>query len=138
MSRSVETIRDAYVVYFDYSEFDDVGYDWQDMIDNIVIELLNKYKSFREADKWVSYPYRENKIILENELCQISVSEYCSCGAFSIFITKDLYESIIPREFAKWWIEQNVKNIINIIEQYVNPLRKVGAFSNGEAIFERK
>ena len=137
MGRSVETVRDSYKIYFDAWEFDEDGYDWSDLIDNVRYDLTKKYKSLHQPDgirRWLPYPFRETAVILENDHIRITISGYCGVGVFCIF-TDD--ESEYP-ELAEHWLEQNIKNIEEIISQYCTPLRRLGTFSNGEAVFERK
>jgi hypothetical protein len=137
MSRTVETIGDN-VIYFDASEFDE--FDWSDLIINLQSELAARYKSFIKSEKFVSYPYRENRIILKNDHVQISISEYCGCGAVSIFVNRNLLYSDYNQypELAEHWLSQCFSGIEKIIEQFVSPLHKVATFSNGEAVYERK
>lgn len=132
MGRSAATVNDAEVIYFDYTDYDE--YDWQDMIDNVSNDLRKKYLSLLNADKWID---RENHIILENNHIQISVSEYCGCGAFSIFVRPDI-ENYWPYNgnLARHWLEQNITGIKKIIAQYVHCLKRIGTFSNGEAVYE--
>lgn len=132
MGRSVEIISGADIIYFDASEFDE--FDWTDLIWNLQGELTKKYHSFIQSEKFVSYPYQENRIILENDHVQISISEYCGCGAVSIFIN----ESTERIELAEHWLAQCFAGIEKIIEQFILPLRRVATFSNGEAVYERK
>jgi len=137
MSRTVETIGDN-VIYFDASEMND-EYDWDDLIHNLQSEISAKYKSFCFSEEFVSYPYRENRIILENDHVQISISEYCGCGAISIFVNEaasDHYSDY--GQLAEYWLNQCFAGIEKIIEQFVSPLRKIATFSNGETIYQRK
>ena len=142
MGRSVETVSD-YVVYFDCSYMYEIeGDDWSfsELIDNLQYGLTAKYKSLaRTKDKWVSHPYRENEIILENDHVQISISEYCGCGAVSVFVNPD-NEDYQPYNItlAEHWLDQCWPGIMEIIEQYVIALNRLGTFSNGIGVFEKK
>ena len=138
IGRGVETISDAWILYFDCSGFDEDGYDWDDLIQNTIGTLLYKYRSLTKCkNKWVPYPYRENKILLENDHVQISISEYCGCGAVSIF-NRDKFDTIEHYHLAEHWLNQNAENILKVVEQYVTPLRKLGTFSNGCSVFKKK
>lgn len=107
---------------------------WNDVQENIVHRLMAKYKSLNKVKKWMPHPYRETAIILENYHVQISISEYCGCGAACVFVRKDNVEW---PELAEHWLEQNIAGIEKIVGQFVTPLHRVGTFSNGYGIFER-
>lgn len=133
MGRSVETIG-SNVVYFDAGGCED-SYDWHDMICSVTAELRARYPSLAEAeDKWVPYPYRENRIVLENDHVQISVSEYRDCGAFSVFINPQNEEYT---NLADGWLGQCWDGIRKTILANVAGLRRIGIFSNGEAVYEK-
>lgn len=136
MSRSVETIRDAFVVYFDATEITEYEGQFNEIVEDIQYAITRKYPSLdeREINKWVSYPYRENRIILENDHCNISISEYCGCGAISIFVD----DACEYPELAEHWIEQVEDKIRKIIEGYVSTLIRIATFSNGEAAYLKK
>lgn len=139
MGRSVETVGN-HIVYFDCSEYyeNTIAEElWNDLIMNLQCELSAKYKSLESIkDKWIE---RENRIILKNGHVQISISEYCGCGAVSVFVNPD-NESYWPYNtaLAEHWLEQCWPNIVKIIEQYVTTLRRLGTFSNGCGVFEKK
>jgi len=138
MGRSVETIG-GNVIYFDTGEFytDDPDMDninWDDMQINLQYALSAKYKSLDTCKKWAEYPYRENRIILKNRYAQISISEYCGCGAISIFV--DPKTELI--ELAEHWISQVYPGISKIVAEYCTTLNRIGTFSNGCGVFERK
>ena len=135
MGRSVETIGDN-IVYFDfqYDDEDLASEDWDDLCDNIICGITSRYKSFISTpNQWAAYPYRENKILLENDHVQISISEYCSCGAVSIFIRDD---TEYP-ELAEHWLLQTWNTISEIISQYISRLNRLSTFSNGCGVFEQ-
>ena len=135
MGRSVETIGNN-VIYFDCSNFDE-DYDWDDLILNLQSELSAKYKSLVSCkDKWAEYPYRENRIILENNHIRISISEYCGCGAVSAFVPEQ-YEPYGHPELSEHWLNQNFAGIYKIVSRYCTVLNRIGVFSNGEAVFEK-
>ena len=139
MGRSVETIGDN-VIYFDWQY--DVEYDYgvtaaedlENLQDNIICEVTSKYKSFIQTpNQWVKYPYRENKILLENDHVQISISEYCGCGAVSVFVRDD---TEYP-ELAEAWLNQVWDNLCKTIGLYVTVLNRLGTMSNGVGVFEK-
>ncbi len=144
MSRSVETVGNN-VIYFDVSDYDpDFG--WLDLIDNLQSDLCQHYPSFvKTKNKWVQYPYRENRIILENQFVSVSISEYCGCAAISVFVREDL-NSYICRDdtdlaerwldLAEHWLKQCYPGIKKVVQQYVTSMHKVATFSNGEVVYE--
>lgn len=136
MGRSVETIgRNVVYFDFDYDDNDLATEDWQDLQDNIICAITSKYKSFIVTpNQWAEYPYRENKILLENDHIQISISEYCGCGAVSIFVRDDMEYP----ELAEYWLSQTWDTLSRIIGKYVTVLQRLGTMSNGVAVFEKK
>jgi len=135
MGRSIETIGDN-IVYFDftYDDFDLASEDWQDLCDNIICAITSKYKSFISTpNQWAEWPYRENRILLENDHVQISISEYCGCGAVSVFVRND---TEYP-ELAEHWLLQTWKTISQIVSKYVSVIHRVGTFSNGISIYRK-
>ena len=114
----------------------DATLDWQDLVDNITATITGHFKSFEEPgcnNKWVEYPYRENRILLENDHCQFSISEYCGCGAISVFENDG---SEYP-ELAISWTNRNFEKIQKLCEPFTDQMRKIGSASNGEAFFEK-
>ncbi|KKN53862.1 hypothetical protein LCGC14_0598210 [marine sediment metagenome] len=136
MGRSVETIGDN-IVYFDFS-YDDIDFateNWQDLQNNIICAITARYKSFvNTPNQWARWPYRENCILLENDHIQISISEYCGCGAVSVFVRGD---TEYP-ELAEHWLNQVWTTLSKLIGKYVIVINRIGTFSNGCAIFNRK
>lgn len=138
MGRSVEVVRREAggVIYFDIRELcsEDDPYLWDDLIENIQCSVKSHFKSFDTPDrKWVDYPYRENKIILENDHCTISVSEYCGCGAICVFNS----DSSEYPELSQAWTGKNFEKIDKIVGQCVIPLHRIGGFSDGTSVYER-
>ncbi len=139
MGRSVETIGDN-VIYFDfrYSAENDYGVSIEDerenLQDNIICAVISKYKSFIVTpNQWAKYPHRENKILLENDHVQISISDYCGCGAVSVFVRDD---TEYP-ELAEHWLLQVWDNLYKIISNYVSVINRIGTMSNGVGIFRK-
>jgi hypothetical protein len=139
MGRSVETVNNAEVIYFDCEDYcGDLDAElWDNMISNVRAILIEHYSSLVEVDKWLQYPYRENKIILENYHIQISASEYCGCGAFSVFVNPATESQYSSGRLAKYWLKQNIGNIEKLVKRCVCSLTKIGTFSNGEAVFTK-
>jgi hypothetical protein len=127
------------VIYFDFTYEDENDYldlaaeDWKDLQDNIICAITSRYKSFIVTpNQWAEYPYRENKILVENDHVQISISEYCECGAVSVFVRND---TEYP-ELTEHWLLQVWDNLYKIISEHVTVLHKLGTMSNGVGIFK--
>ncbi len=129
MSRSVWTHSYAIeTVFFPFEtcyENDDCEWDWREVLEDVRETLKAEFPSFEDADSW---PESESHCILENGLAQIVISEYC--GLVSL--------GIVPRErctnIATTWCAENAAPFVR---KTWGKLRKIGTFSNGEAIFER-
>lgn len=142
MGRSVSTPRNAsHVVYAHrvYREDDDDGFleqqDFDDAIEDLRAEIRAKDKSFRNISQWSG----EDHGLLVNDAYTIGVSEYC--GLVAVWaVPKTWHEDeegdtsivndILEHNLEAWLIEA--------AGYFGEVLRKVGTFSNGEAVFERR
>ena len=115
----------------EYDEF--LGQDeWDFFVEDIVETASSNWKSFVICDEWLD---REDRAILENSHAYIGVSEYC--GLASVWLKpKD--------EGSDWHLNDTsglAKNWCNQIapkfEKLFGELKKVGTFSNGEAVYRR-
>ena len=136
--------------YFDVSDFgacyDDEGNaiegsydewqaqdDWDNWLYYITEQLKEKMPSLETCDEWLG---NEDKAILENRFCYIGVSEYCGLACLWL-VPKELdtyysdEASLIPLQ--SHWLDNAVDKVEALSELY-----KLGTFSNGEAIYERK
>jgi len=143
MGRSVNYLDNAEVVlYFPFEGGQDENgnYDefcaeleWDDIKENLISEIKAKLPSYYEVDKWGN---RETRIILENSLCSIGISEYCGLVSLSVAPRQNDYdawhESFAVRHANQ--IESTLEKVL--CELGLKNLRKVGTFSNGEAVFE--
>jgi hypothetical protein len=134
MGRSVNYLNNAeYINYIDTSSIEE-NWEWNDFVEEITNLIQNKYKSFSECNKWQG---NETKIILENNLVNVGISEYC--GLTSI--------SIAPRQFRCYekdntalainWINKVSNNMSEMLQKYFDCYRKIGTFSNGESVLEK-
>lgn len=127
MARSVYVpSRAAEVVYADASWME-VSYEYDDAIDNARAALKAKYPSLSDADRWIG---REGRVILENKLVSIVVSEYCGLVAISA-VVEDGYGALAER------FGNNI-DLSPAAAAFGDELVCRGRFSNGEAIFDRK
>ena len=129
MARSVYIPSEAAeVVYADASwmEFD---YDFSDAIDNAVEALRARYPSLERPsrDRWIG---REGRVILENKLVSIVVSEYCGLVAISAVVEAG-YGALAER------FGNNI-DLSPAANAFGDELVQRARFSNGEALFDRK
>lgn len=133
MARTVSTPHNAYCVTYlnlsrHISEEDyDNEYEFQLLLESITETLMERYPSLYPVNKWID---REDKVILENRLVQIGVSEYC--GLMALWV--------IPRYENDYSVDNLSQKFSRTIEPTINglgDLRKVATFSNGEAMYEQ-
>lgn len=128
MGRSVYVPSEAEVVA--YASFDgDYEFDYDDIIDYLVLELGEAFPSISADDGFIG---REGRVIASNRLVRIVVAEYCGLVSVSIVPEFGYYElavafanRIAPR------FNQIVANAFGGI------YAKVAVASNGEAFFEK-
>lgn len=134
MGRSVSTPTGAVAIaYRDVSEFQD-EFEWGFFKENIIDQLKRAFPSLAEADSWIG---REDHVVLENGHCKVTISEYCGLAAISLVPENhDCYysEDIAKQNLADHWCTQ----VAGKFENLLGELNKIGTFSNGEAIFERR
>lgn len=129
MARSVYIpSRAAEVAYADASWMEN-GLDWDVAVDNAVYALRAKYPSLEKParDRWIG---NEGRVILENKLVSIVVSEYCGLVAVSAVVEAG-YGALAER-FA------NKIDLSPAANAFGDELVYRARFSNGEAIFDRK
>lgn len=132
MGRSVSIHRHAITTFFTHVDFEE-EWEWNNFVSEIRYILKNKFKSLYKTDRWVG---REDHVILENEIAEISISEYCGLVAICLAPRDD------PRELGfqplcENWCYQISNNFHKILGEAFDGLCMIGRFSNGEAIFER-
>lgn len=128
MGRSVSVPSDAFAV--SYQQFDgEEDFDWEFFIDDIKEQVKSEFPSFEDADFWLD---REDHALLENRFAYFGVSEYC--GLVSLWLV--LKDELDDRDYA---LAQGWANRVkSSFEKKFGTLRKVGSFSNGEGVYERK
>jgi len=148
MGRSVNYLSNAEVViYFSddaMSGFDADGnfnadeaqLNWDDFYYNLKEDIKSKLKSYVKCEKW---DHNEVSIFLENDLCQIAISEYCGLYSLSVrAIEQDYYADDNRLNFAKHHAKQIEKSLVKILNNLgCTVLSKLGTFSNGETVFEK-
>jgi hypothetical protein len=143
MGRSVNYLDNAEVVlYFPFDddkneagEYDEnlASLFWDDMIDNLTYSIKAKLPSYYKTDKWGN---RETRIILENSLCNIGISEYCGLVSLSVAPKNNEYDAW-HEAFALRHANQIKGTLERVLHDLgLKNLHRIGTFSNGEAVFE--
>ena len=134
MGRSVDYLRGAHSVsYFEWPSYEcedgEQHYEEAEwVIDDIRESIKSEFPEFSSEDKWDG---RETHIILSGYGAEVGLSEYCGLCTLSIRVEDDTSDEV---ENIESWIDANWDNISLGYNMY----KKVGTFSNGEAIFETK
>lgn len=133
MGRSVNYLSGATnISYFNLETENEL--DWDDFMDNITAELESAFPSLYESQRWDS---NEVKIFLENDLVEIAVSSYFSLVSISARPKYDDYSNY--EGLAGNWLDKVWGKLEKIVGQFADDtLSKVGSFSNGEGVYERK
>jgi hypothetical protein len=149
MGRSVNYLSDSEVIFFhadwlngydengEYNEFDNQE-NWEVFFGDLKYNLKSKYKSLYDCDKWEN---RENHIFLENNLCEIAISEYCGLYSLSIRAKDDEFNSNYEKYkqgLSQNFVNQILPNVKKILKNCgVDLLVKQGTFSNGESVYSK-
>ena len=123
MARSVSIPSGALAVeYADACEVD--ADDWGYLLEALQDVATECYPSLSACDEWLG---REDRAVLENSHCYITVSEYCGLVALAI----------VPKEgnLAERWCRQ--VDLALLVEVFGPRLISKGRFSNGEQVFSR-
>lgn len=143
MGRSVSYLDNAEIVlYFplesienESGEYDDFldQIEWDNMVENLKYEIKKRLPSYDIVNKWDN---RETRIILENNLCVIGISEYCGLVSLSVAPCNNDYDAW-HESFARRHAKQ-IKHTLEKVLDYLGlkSLNKIGTASNGEAFFE--
>lgn len=140
MGRSVETHRDAEVIYINASEIEDrEDFDW--FLENLEESIIRCFPSLEKEDYFLPYPYRESRVILGNRLCGIAVSEYCGLVAVQIiplsYVGSRYGCEENPVQLQERWAGQAHEKLLKELKGGYEVLNKIGTFSNGNSFFER-
>lgn len=136
MGRSVSYASGSAVVLYTHFEYDDedeyfAQEAFSDTVDYLKDQLTAAFPSLSECDTWCG---REDHAFVENDLVYIGLSEYC--GLVSVWVKpKDSDYTPFAYRFARQIenkLEKFIENSFGLI------LNRIGAFSNGEAIFSKK
>lgn len=151
MGRSVSYLSHAkHVVYFEwpklYSYDEETGEevetdeyeDFHWVLDDIKEMLQGAEETLEPTRRWEG---NEDRIFLENDYCEIGLSEYCGLASISIRVNDRALENTDTQEeynigYAKSekWIEESWPKLQDAIPFKL--LKRVGGFSNGESVYE--
>jgi len=151
MGRSVSYARGSVAkVYYDVSHFgqvvDDEGnltgeycqdieqMDWEDFKEGLRHDIETLWPSFKPCKEWLD---NEDLAFMENRFAYIGLSEYCGCACLWLVPkeSEGYYSDDIKRDnLARGWCSKITPKFLAKFGE----LNRLGSFSNGEAIFERK
>lgn len=110
---------------------DQASCDWGFIVNNFRRQLQER--GFDEADEWLD---REDHVLAASEHFKAGISEYCGCA--SLWLVPQ-YED--PEEMADYGVEPmeplREAALVAWFAETFGEMRKVGTFSNGEAVFEK-
>jgi hypothetical protein len=143
MGRSVDYLSNATkVLYIKYEteyenedgEMVDDEFAFDDLHDNIISVIKELYPSFKDVDG--RYDGRETRIILENRIVEIGISEYC--GLVSISARPNQHAD----EYGKHGLAESFINKIwdklqKELNKYADVLNRVGGFSDGTSVYSK-
>lgn len=123
MGRSVNYLSNADAVYFHQLDEEEIQ-DFDLLLEDIREHVMYKYPEFEAVDEWED---RDVNVILQSQLVEIAISEYRGVISLSARTLEDA-----DQEKASTWIEHFFKRAIAPWAK----ARKIGTFSNGEAVYE--
>lgn len=121
MARSVSYPSGAHVAFAHFDIEDE--FDWTYIVEDYVDVLLRDYPSVGTDSGWIG---REDRVVASNRHARFGISEYCGLVAYWVLPEED-------SNIASHWVDQIADRFTNAFSS----LRKVGTFSNGEAVFEK-
>lgn len=123
MGRSVNYLSNADAVYFHQLDEEEIQ-DFDFLLEDIREYVMYKYPEFEAVDEWED---RDVNVILQSPLVEIAISEYRGVISLSARTLEDA-----DQDKASTWIEHFFKRAIAPWAK----ARKIGTFSNGEAVYE--
>lgn len=139
MGRGVNTVSNSeYVGYIRcaFDEFDEFGESVDEVIDDLIYSIKLGLPSLDEP--WKSVWDGEAKLVLENNLVNVWLSEYC--GTISVCVTPVEDDGYNDRYFGGLsinWINQVSNTLDKILKSSMGTaMNKLGTMSNGVSVFE--
>lgn len=111
--------------------------DWEFFVEGIADEAKRRWPSLQGSDSWLD---REDRVLLENDYAYIGVSEYCGLAAIWLVSRGDeLRGSCYGDDVRLANLADNWTNMIAPrFEAAFGELVKIGVFSSGEAVYQRR
>jgi len=117
---------DIPLVFAEYYNEDHQDWDWY--VEGITDKFTTKYPSLTTTDSWDG---NEVHIILENDLCEIAISDYCSLCSISIRPKEN--------EYGHTGLADRFCRYVDIwMNEHISTLNRVGGFSDGTSCYEKK
>jgi hypothetical protein len=119
---------------------EDAQFEWTDYKTGIQDMLKELFPSFEATDRGTGYyGYDDEQVVIaENYHSEVSISEYCGVVAISLAPRSDIEEWQEDwnkrQSIGKAWRNK----ISSKFEERFSTARKIGTFSNGESVYERK
>lgn len=108
--------------------WDDSQYVWDDFIDSVRYVLSKRFESLGDADGWEG---REGQVVLDNGHAKVVVYSYGDVSSICL-VPKDQ-----PLGLA--WAKRAAPAFHEALEASgFDVLRRIGVFSNGEAVYETR
>ena len=127
MGRGVSYANGSVIIKYRHIDMED-EYEYEDLKANLSCDLMAKYKSLSECEKWLG---NEDLAILENDLVYIGLSEYC--GVVSLWVVPKENLNNQELNLALSWCRKVEKNIF---KDYAT-LSRVGGFSDGTSVYTK-
>lgn len=110
--------------------------DWDWFIEGLVYQFTTKYPSLTQCDRWEG---REDYIFLENELIEVGVAEYCGLASISVRPIDNEERYYTQGEAGKANLANRMAGYVaKWMDATIGDSSKVGTFSNGESVYEKK
>ena len=145
MSRSVATpynaVKVAYAAFEPFDADEDDGYDpylaseyFEDAVYNLIETARERYPSLEASSGWID---RENRVVLENALARVTVSEYNGLVAVAVVPKGDVNsyytDEVRTANLAGRWCAK--LDLSALAACFGTPLISRGYASNGEQFF---
>lgn len=142
MGRSVSELSNSTrVLYINYETeyenedggivYDEFAYD--DLKDNCKSAIKSLFPSFKNSDRWEG---NETRIILENQLVEIGISEYCGLVSISARPNDYAYDNG-KHGLADTFINKIWDKLKFELKNYSDVLVRVGGFSDGTSVYQK-
>ena len=117
-------------------EFDEVlgQMDWEDWVECQKEKVKAIFPSMEDCNEWID---REDHAVLQNRFAYFGISEYLGCASLWL-VLKDNLDSYYSHENLVGLAEQWSKKAEVKFEKEMGTMVRVGGFSNGESVYERK